>query len=49
MTVTLTTADPTSPHCGIDCVYLDGACRCYHAEPATWPLPASVIGVEPPY
>ena len=36
-----TTSTPNTPathtpatECGPDCVYIEGACRCYHGEPA---------------
>ena len=33
--------DTPAPECGPDCIYIDGACRCYHGEAApSEPAPA---------
>ena len=49
MTATPALTPEPAAECGRDCVYLDGACRCYHSEPSTTPDPASLRGIEPPY
>ncbi len=48
MTTTPVTLDRTA-ECGPGCVYLDGACRCYHGETATQPEPESVRDLVPPF
>jgi len=52
MTAALTTPvndDPPVP-CGPDCLYIDGACRCYHGEsvPADFDNPA-LNNLTPPF
>jgi hypothetical protein len=42
-------ADVQGAECGPDCIYLDGACRCYHGEPATDPLVQQLRGIQPPF
>jgi hypothetical protein len=49
MTATITLTSELAAECGLDCVYLDGACRCHHGESDTTPFPASLEGIEPPY
>ena len=50
-------ATPTTPNladlpdtgCGPDCIYIDGACRCYHGEPAEPPEPDWMTDIDPPF
>ncbi|HVB45653.1 MAG TPA: hypothetical protein VNF47_23510 [Streptosporangiaceae bacterium] len=42
-----TTATPGTG-CGPDCIIIDGACRCYHGEPAQ-PAPAWMDNLTVPF
>jgi hypothetical protein len=47
-TTTITNNDQPRP-CGPDCAYLDDACRCYHGETDTTPLPAGLADITLPF
>ena len=50
MTTTPNPSAPATPapQCGPDCVYIDGACRCYYGEPAP-AQPRWAVSIVPPF